>query len=94
MTRRDMCYFIGRRVSHLSGERAEAAWRSLGRQLERLAEKDVPKFLDLLVAIRAATAASKQLVENQRKRNLCAVSPDYPCGDCDPCISRACETKL
>lgn len=60
MRRRDMCHFIGRRASKLSPPEAAEAWFALARRLDALGERDVPKFLDLLAGIRAATILGKQ----------------------------------
>jgi transcriptional regulator GlxA family with amidase domain len=60
MTRRDMCYFIGKRAGLLSTRDAAVAWRNLARVVEGFGEKDVPKFIDLLMAIRRATIAGKR----------------------------------
>lgn len=55
MRRRDMCYFIGLRAGKLTTAQAAQAWSFLSRHLDRLGERDVPKFIDLLAGIRAAT---------------------------------------
>jgi hypothetical protein len=57
--RRDRCYFVGLRSGKLTSRQASRAWQSLARELEALGEKDVPKFHDLLHAIRAATIQAK-----------------------------------
>lgn len=67
MTRRDMCYMVGKRGARLTGKRAEKAWECLCRQVEALGEKDMPKYFDLLVAIRAATLASIKLVPKEKR---------------------------
>jgi hypothetical protein len=59
MPRRDMCYFVGRRASMLPPNDAARAWMMLARSVEGMAELDVPKFLGLLAAIRAATIAAR-----------------------------------
>ena len=59
MTRRDRCYLFGRRACRLSPEEARRAWQSLALQVEALGEKDVPKFNDLLIAVRVATVGAK-----------------------------------
>jgi hypothetical protein len=55
VTRRDLCDLVGQRAAQLSDRQATAAWRSLARDMEQLGEKDVPKFRDVIRAIRAAT---------------------------------------
>lgn len=59
-TRRDYVYTVGIRASKLSPEQAHEAWQSLARQLEQMGDKDIPKFWDLLAAIRAATIRAKR----------------------------------
>lgn len=62
LTRRDRCFVNGSRAVRLSEEQAARAWRELATRLGEMAERDVPKFNDLLEAIRAATIhARKQL---------------------------------
>lgn len=60
-TRRDMCYFVGKRGQMLRPERAAVAWRILSRRVEAMGEMDIPKFIDLLAAIRSAAVASRIL---------------------------------
>lgn len=59
MTRRDKCFLAGRRAEKLSDAEAVLAWRFLAARLERLGDKDVPKFADLFHGVRAATIAAK-----------------------------------
>jgi hypothetical protein len=54
MTRRDQCYFVGRRASFLAQAQA-AMWAALAHRVEAMAEMDIPKFRDLINAIRSAT---------------------------------------
>lgn len=65
MNRRDRCYVVGRRASKIEGRRAAKAWESLARQLEAMGDKDVPKFYDLLVAIRAANLVAVRLIPKE-----------------------------
>ena len=60
MTRRDQCYFIGRRAKTCNDEQAAYAWINLAFRLEAMGENDIPKFRDLIHAIRLATIAAKQ----------------------------------
>jgi len=60
MTRRDKCYFMGRRASLLTPQQAAVAWATLARRLDAMGDMDLPKFRDLLATIRAATIAAKQ----------------------------------
>jgi hypothetical protein len=64
MTRRDMCYFIGKRAGKLNPAQAAKAWEIMARRVEGMGEMDVPKFLNLLVAIRSATIAAKQVLKS------------------------------
>lgn len=58
--RRDICYAVGRRARTLSRMQSAAAWQDLADHIENLSEKDIPKFRDLLHAIRAATIYAKR----------------------------------
>lgn len=58
--RRDKCYWAGQRAALLQDRQAVKAWRELARSLEALGDSDVPKFGDLLSAIRFATFAGKR----------------------------------
>jgi hypothetical protein len=66
LTRRDECAIIGERAARLSPAQAAQAWLSLATQLENLCEKDVPKYKDLIVSIRAATVIA--IVGGKTKR--------------------------
>jgi hypothetical protein len=57
--RRDTCYELGICADGLTDAQAAVAWRSLAGSLERMGEKDVPKFLDLLASINAAVIVAK-----------------------------------
>lgn len=58
LTRRDRCYLVGKRALTLTDR--EAAWRIVAELLnEEMAERDVPKFEDLIGAIRGATIGIK-----------------------------------
>lgn len=61
MTRRDQCYFVGRRARTCSIAQSAAAWLNLATRLEEMGEKDLPKFCDLLSAIRRATITGKMI---------------------------------
>jgi hypothetical protein len=60
MTRRDQCYLVGRRASFLVGAQAATAWSALAQRLEAMSEMDIPKFRDLLTAIRTATIVARR----------------------------------
>jgi hypothetical protein len=60
MTRRDRCYLFGRRAATLTPPQAAEAWYSLAEKVEGFGTMDVPKFNDLLIAIRVATVISKR----------------------------------
>lgn len=59
MNRRDRCEMIARRMGELNTEEAERAWRHLSGGVTGLGELDIPKFENLLSAIRAATIYGK-----------------------------------
>lgn len=58
--RRELCYIIGRRAFNLTVNEGARAWFDMATSLESLAHKDVPKFNDLVRAIRRATIQAKQ----------------------------------
>lgn len=60
MTRRDRCHFVAARACGLTDKQRQVAWSNLCLEVETLAEMDIPKFKDLLRAIRRATIAGKQ----------------------------------
>ena len=60
--RRDLCHELGTQMNELPEPRAAMAWDSLSRHIIKLGDKDVPKFKDLIEAIRIAT-------ENGRAKN-------------------------
>lgn len=53
--RRDRVYLAGCRAGRLTDAQSAAAWRSLSAQLQELGELDIPKFRDVIAAIRSAT---------------------------------------
>lgn len=55
LIRRDLCGIVGERAAKLSDRQAARAWRNLAKELEALCEKDIPKFRDLLSAVRRST---------------------------------------
>jgi hypothetical protein len=59
VTRRDRCYFVGHRARTLTPAQAAKALEVVGRRLEALGDRDMPKFVDLLSLIRAATIVAK-----------------------------------
>ena len=54
-TRRDTCYAVGEKMLELNTQQAAEAWSSLGRHLVRLGDRDIPKFMDMITGINAAT---------------------------------------
>lgn len=54
LTRRDLCYHYARGAAKLTDAEGARAWQLLATALDSLAEKDVPKFNDFLMAFRAA----------------------------------------
>jgi hypothetical protein len=61
LPRRDRCYVTGRRALHLTGDRAAAAWRILAGELQDMGMMEIPKYRDLLRAIRKATIGARKL---------------------------------
>lgn len=60
MTRRDLCYLVGKRARRMNRTEAARAWRALAEGLEcELAGRDMPKFNDILDTIRSATIKGK-----------------------------------
>ncbi len=76
--RRVRCYLVGRRASKLTPPQAVEAWYSLARQLEAMEEKDIPKFLDLLCAIRAANLFA---LHKSRQRKIPPMESMDPTGN-------------
>lgn len=76
MTRRDRCYLIGRRAAKLNDEQAAKAWKFLASRLDKLGDKDVPKFTDLLVAIRMATLAGRWFSKDVPPEQLSKIIAD------------------
>ena len=50
----------GARAARLSTDESARAWQALAAHLEALGDADLPKFKDLLAAIRAATLEGKK----------------------------------
>lgn len=61
LPRRDRVYLAGARARLLSDATAAAAWLDLAGRLEDLGQMDVPKFRDLLRAIRQATITARRM---------------------------------
>lgn len=60
MTRRDRCYLVGKRAARLSRNQSVVAWHILAMYLDRCADMDIPKFRDLLRAIRIGTIEGRK----------------------------------
>lgn len=61
MTRRDRCHWIGVRALKLNAAEKADAWELLSQKLaDELSMRDMPKFNDLLIAVRVATIRAKQ----------------------------------
>lgn len=68
LPRRDRCFVYSRRASRLHQQQAAIAWNYLSGELESLSQRDIPKFEDLMRAIRHATAVGRRVkVENSSK---------------------------
>jgi hypothetical protein len=61
LPRRDRCFATGRRALLLTGDRAAAAWRLLAGELQDMGMMEIPKYRDLLRAIRKATIGARKL---------------------------------
>lgn len=59
LARRDQCLLVGRRAGRLSPGEAATAWARLAEGLEAMGDLDIPKFVDILTAVRAATIRAK-----------------------------------
>jgi hypothetical protein len=55
LPRRDRCYLTGKRARLMPLPAAARAWYCLASHLEEFGERDMPKFNDLLAAIRQST---------------------------------------
>lgn len=60
MTRRDKCYLVGKRASLLTPDEACTAWQIFSLKVQAMEEMDIPKFRDLIAAVRTSTIISKQ----------------------------------
>lgn len=61
--RRDRCWLLGRRAARLNDVQARHAWALLAVELEALGEHDMPKYRDLVIAIRKATIIGRRYGE-------------------------------
>jgi hypothetical protein len=59
-TRRDRCYLFGRRAKKLTPAQAAEAWMIMADLVERMGEQDVPKFNNILTAVRVATVSARR----------------------------------
>lgn len=64
LSRRDRCYLIGRRGKTLSEKNMANAWGLLCQSMVELGERDVPKFEDVIAAIRTATVRARHAKHN------------------------------
>lgn len=53
--RRDKVFLAGQRMGRLTANQAAHAWGRLAHELYDLSEADIPKFADILKAIRQST---------------------------------------
>lgn len=70
MTRRDKCHLVAKRAARLSQDEAAAAWFHLTGGVDAMGEKDVPKFRDILGAMRRATIFARQVGPIADRLNL------------------------
>jgi hypothetical protein len=61
VTRRDKVCATGRRAQTLNATEAALAWQILAKKMEGMERRDMPKFNDLLRAIRESTISGKYL---------------------------------
>jgi hypothetical protein len=66
MTRRDLCYLAGKRASKLTPAQAAKAWEHLSVALEALGERDLPKFRDVIQAVRLSAIVGKTDTAEER----------------------------
>lgn len=59
-TRRDRCYVVGRRMAKLDSRQSAIAWHHLANAVEKFGDIDIPKFNELLQAIRDATLKARR----------------------------------
>lgn len=59
LPRRDRCAIVGARMVRLDRAQASMAWRILATAIMDLEHRDIPKFNDIIQAIRHATIQSK-----------------------------------
>lgn len=64
MTRRDRCHLVGVRAERLNAIQSGYAWNVLAGLLQAMGERDVPKFDDVMSAIRAATIEGASLAKD------------------------------
>lgn len=55
MTRRDKCHLVGLRMMGLTHDQSSIAWKILSHKVCLLGEADIPKYKDLIHALRVAT---------------------------------------
>lgn len=61
LRRRDECYLVGLRASKIRGAAAAVAWHLMADHLMALDTKDVPKYKDVLNAVRQATIKVREI---------------------------------
>lgn len=59
--RRDQCLAVGRRASLLDREQSARAWICLAGLVQGMGDMDVPKFRDMIGAVRTSTIAAKRV---------------------------------
>lgn len=55
LPRRDRCFLVGKRALQLRRRQAATAWYALAGQLVELGDSDIPKYKNVIRAIRKAT---------------------------------------
>ncbi len=64
LTRRDLCFLVGKRAAKLSREESANAWQFLSGWVESLGDADVPKFTNLIDGMRQATIVARHSEKN------------------------------
>ncbi|HWY74984.1 MAG TPA: hypothetical protein VN281_05175 [Verrucomicrobiae bacterium] len=60
MTRRDKCHIAGTQAQRLDEKQSAIAWHLLAGELVELGDADIPKFRQLMMAIRSSTILARR----------------------------------
>lgn len=76
MTRRDKCWLVGRRAKKINQAIVAAqAWATLAEKIEDMGDMDMPKFNDLLNAVRQSHLHAVKLANKVGVKILVDTSP-------------------